>query len=175
MDDCPINGRTWKAYRKRSSTDACFLLLSGTGYCSCNNCKESKTQYNPKKECPVEIKECHAIKESEWNETIREKCESTPCFDCWEVCYKRNQCFTMNTRRDPTIIGENTINIKNQYEEGLSWLLPGFLFYFPIRDDAEFRPYFHFESRYGWVFSTPATLLRLRKGKVLRNLRSGVR
>ena len=63
----------------------------GDGHCGCSACKTGGTGAAYEGVCPSEVRKC-ALEE---NDDEEEDCE---CFNCWQVCHRRQQCIDLKTR-----------------------------------------------------------------------------
>lgn len=59
-----------------------------SGYCHCNNCKDSPDSYQG--ECPEPISKCNRERPFDFygNETVKAFCENVNCADCLSVIAK---------------------------------------------------------------------------------------
>ncbi|TRY79645.1 hypothetical protein TCAL_12607 [Tigriopus californicus] len=93
-----------------SKLDELIEQNDGRGYCNCAMCNNKHFGPNVTKakypgECLPEVALCYGPDADRLNDTMKKMCSKVGCFNCRDICHEREECFDMDSRKDPTIIG----------------------------------------------------------------------
>lgn len=89
----------------QSKLDDIKFAQNGDGECSCQKCKHMNSgRYMGKCDPLVEFCLSDEVRQ---NATFKATCLNKGCFDCWNLCSTRKECFDMKVRSDSTLIGRD--------------------------------------------------------------------